>query len=441
MSNLSPEEQVALEWDWDFWARPNQLVPADDDWRWLYVKSGRGFGKSRMASEWVRKRSEADPKSKLLLIGPTFQFARDNMIEDSDSGILSVCPPWNKPEYFPSRLLLKWPNGAMARGFGADKPDKIRGNNLTGCWLDEFCAWRLSRRKQALLQVRLCLRKGRPQSIVTTTPKPDEDFKELLAKAEFDPIRPTLFKPIQHRLVTGSTYDNEENLSDTFRDEVSDLEGTREGLQELYGQVVDNVDGALFKLEWIQLWKESEMPPVTYKILSLDPSNTCAVGSDNFGMVVVGKDSRGRGFVYDDWSAIMHPSVWAPKALAILQNVDALVFEDNQGGENIEHILRLEAESEKSKILYGPQGPNIPKIYRVTSKTDKRTRAHASTTLYSSSRIFHLKYMPTLVRAMTQWVPGSTAESPGELDALAHGLNHLFPRSKPQAVYFGTGDD
>ena len=385
-----------------------------------------------MGSEWVRARSEADPKSKLLLIGPTFQFARDNMIEDSDSGVLSVCPPWNRPEYYPSRLLLRWPNGAMARGFGADKPDKIRGNNLTGAWLDEFCAWRKSRRKQGLLQVRLCLRKGRPQVIMTTTPKPDEDFKELLRKADQPSEDNPTGDPLRHRVVSGSTYENEENLSDTFRQEISDLEGTREGLQEIHGEVIDDVEGALWKIAWIQLWKEAQHPPINYKVISLDPSDTDNQGqSDDFGIVVMGRDARGRGFVLGDYSDIMHPSVWAPRVIRLAQDADAITFEDNHGGNNIEHILRLACHTPETCACYGPNGASLPPIKRVTSKTDKRTRAQPAATLYEARRIYHVGYHKRLVSKMTGWVPGTTSESPGCIDALAHACNHLFPRQNP----------
>lgn len=424
---MSPEEQALLEWDWSFWARPKQLVPPDDEWRWLYAKCGRGFGKSRMGSEFVRERSENDPKSKLLLVGPTFQFVRELMIEDSDSGILACCPPWNRPEYYPSRLLLKWSNGALARGFGADKPDRIRGNNLTGAWLDEFCAWRRNRRKQSLIQVRLCLRKGRPKVLMTTTPKPDEDFKELCAKAEFDEERPELHDPVHHRMVHGSTYENEENLSETFRDEILDLEGTREGLQEIHGEVVDDTVGALFKMGSILQWTSHAAPPITYRVLAMDPAETSKPTSDNFGMVVVGRDDKGRGYVEEDLSAIMDPDTWAMKALLVAQDCDAIVAETNRGGEMIEHTLRLTCTCPAMIEKFGPAGCPMPHFIAVNASTSRRLRSQPVRTLYEQHRVYHVGYHRRLVNRMTQWVPSEGSESPGEICALVHGMLHCFP--------------
>ena len=49
------EEQAELRWHWRFWARPNQIAPEGQDWNTWMVLAGRGFGKTRMGSEWIRE--------------------------------------------------------------------------------------------------------------------------------------------------------------------------------------------------------------------------------------------------------------------------------------------------------------------------------------------------------------------------------------------------
>ena len=106
-------------------ARPSQRPPAGD-WRTWLVLVGRGFGKTRCAAEWVRHRVEAGASRRIALVGATAADVRDVMVE-GPSGILAVCPPWDRPRYEPSKRRLTWPNGAVATTFTADEPDRLRG--------------------------------------------------------------------------------------------------------------------------------------------------------------------------------------------------------------------------------------------------------------------------------------------------------------------------
>ena len=120
--NISADE---LLYSWELFARPSQLTPKKD---WLYwlICSGRGFGKTRAAAEWIRNQVENYNKRHIALVGATAADVRDTMVMGV-SGILSVCPPWNRPEYIPSKRVLIWPNGATATTYSAEKPDRLRG--------------------------------------------------------------------------------------------------------------------------------------------------------------------------------------------------------------------------------------------------------------------------------------------------------------------------
>src|SRR5210317_293457 len=130
-------ERAAAAWSWPLLARPEQLAPRGDWPAWL-VKAGRSWGKTRVGAEWVR--SVAKPGARIALVGPTAADVRDVMIE-GESGILSVCEPWNKPVYVPSKRRLTWPNGAMAVAYSAEEPDRLRGPQHTHAWCDEAAAW------------------------------------------------------------------------------------------------------------------------------------------------------------------------------------------------------------------------------------------------------------------------------------------------------------
>jgi len=113
LNEFTDEQIHALLYDWSFWARPSQLPPAGDWVGWLLL-AGRGFGKTRTATEWACAWAKDNPGQHLALIGETKADVRDVLVEKGESSILSISPPWFRPEYEPSKRRVTWPNGAYA---------------------------------------------------------------------------------------------------------------------------------------------------------------------------------------------------------------------------------------------------------------------------------------------------------------------------------------
>jgi phage terminase large subunit-like protein len=211
-------------------ARAAQRPPAGD-WRAWLLLMGRGAGKTRAAAEWVRHQVESRAARRLALVGATTRDVRDTMVE-GQSGILAISPPWFKPRYEPSKCRLTWPNGARATTFSAEEPERLRGPEHDGAWLDELAAWRYPAAMSILL---LGLRLGdNPRLCVTTTPKPRRLVTDLVS------ARTTAIS-------RGTTFDNRHHLSRSFYDDITGMfEGTRLGRQELHGEVLEVGDGAWF---------------------------------------------------------------------------------------------------------------------------------------------------------------------------------------------------
>lgn len=211
-------------------ARPSQRPPGGD-WRTWLVLAGRGFGKTRCAAEWVRHRVATGAARRVALVGATAADVRDVMVE-GPSGVLAVCPPWDRPRYEPSKRRLTWPGGAVATTFSADEPDRLRGPQSDCAWVDELAAFRYPAAVDNLL---LGLRLGDdPRLCVTTTPKPVRLVTELAA----DPTT---------ALARGTTYENRAHLASSFFERiVAKYEGTRLGRQELLAEVLEVSDGAWF---------------------------------------------------------------------------------------------------------------------------------------------------------------------------------------------------
>jgi len=230
LEGLTEEQANALLYEWEYWARPEQLAPVGDWGTWL-VMAGRGFGKTRTGAEWIRDQIENHGAGRVALVAPTAADARDVMVE-GESDLLSIFPKNKRPKYEPSKRRLTWPNGATGTTYSADEPERLRGPQHDRAWCDEIGSWRYP---QAWSNLMLGLRIGdSPKVCVTATPRPTPLVREILKD------RSTV-------KTGGSTYDNRANLAASFFDRtVAKYEGTRLGLQEIHAVLLEISEGAWF---------------------------------------------------------------------------------------------------------------------------------------------------------------------------------------------------
>lgn len=233
VAQLAPDEALALVHDWDVWARDAQLPPPGD-WRFWWLRAGRGFGKTRSGAEWVHR--AAHTYDWITLIAPTLDDVRDGMIE-GESGLLATAAPWWRPVWNAHKRRLEWPNGAQARYYSADEPERLRNKQHQAAWLEEPGSWRYPESwDQFLFGFRL---PPDPRAVVTGTPRPVRIVRELLA----DP---------SCVITGGPTYDNLANLAPAFRRQiVGRYEGTKLGRQELYAELLDDDEESVILRSWL----------------------------------------------------------------------------------------------------------------------------------------------------------------------------------------------
>ena len=398
LRDMTPEQRHAAMYDWTIWRRPKQRTPAGD-WRVWLILAGRGFGKTRTGAEFVREQVESGRASRIALVGATAADVRDTMIEGA-SGLLSVFPPDRRPSYEPSKRRVTFWNGATATAFSADKPDRLRGPNHDLAWADELAAWRYM---DAWDQLMLGLRLGdEPRAVVTTTPRPIPIIRRL-ANSDDGRVHVT----------TGSTYENAANLSTDFIDEMRRrYEGTRLGRQELEAQIIDDVDGALWTRENIDDTRVTSHPPLKKIVVAIDPAVTSHEDSDETGIIVVGVDNHGDGYVLDDRTLRASPNEWASAAIAAYHThkADLIVAEANQGGDLVSTIIKtLDAR--------------VP-VRMVRASRGKRTRAEPVAALYEQERVHHVGFFTALEDQLCSWLPDAS-QSPDRLDALVWALTEL----------------
>ena len=421
---LGPAKVDELQHDWNFWARDGQLEPEGKDWNNWVLNCGRGYGKTRTGAEWVREQVKAGHK-RIACVASTNSDIERVMVK-GESGFLAVCwkgdkdnkgKPMGFPEWSPTKRSLTWANGAKVEFYSAEEPERLRGPQFSAAWCDEIAAWNKDVDTWNMLQ--FCLRLGKhPRVCVTTTPKPTKLMRELL-------------KNPKSIVTTGSTFDNSANLAGTYLTAVREqYEGTRLGRQELYAEVLEEAEGALWTSDTLEKAsiKHEDVPDLTRIVVALDPAVTANAESDMTGIVVAGIDINGIAYVLGDYTDKLSPQGWAEKAINLYHQYEAdrIVAEVNQGGDMVKLTIHNIDDSISYKAVRASRG--------------KYARAEPVSALYERGLVKHVSNPPDganlneLETQMRVWEPLGRIGSPDRLDAMVWAITDLSLNgySKPQ---------
>jgi phage terminase large subunit-like protein len=414
LSALSPNALASLPWLFEHWAIEGHQTPPEGDWTTWVILGGRGAGKTRAGSEWVRAQVEGgrpgDPGrvSRVALVAETLDDAREVMVF-GESGILACSPPDRRPAWLATRRRLEWPNGAVAQTFSASDPESLRGPQFDAAWCDELAKWR--RGQAAWDMLRLALRLGdRPRALVTTTPRPTPLLDAILAAPDTVATR-------------APTAANRMHLAKGFLETVTRAYGgTRLGRQELDGEIVRDLDGALWPWWALEAARRGSPLEADRIVVAVDPPMTGGRDADECGIVVAGVARAGPP---QDWRAEViadesvrgvSPQVWAERAVAAFRRhrADRLVAEVNQGGDLVATLIR-------------GVDPMIP--YRaVRASKGKEARAEPVAALYEQGRVRHRAAFPELEAQMAAMTVGGYVGqgSPDRVDALVWAITELM---------------
>ena len=409
MEGLSETELNQLLFDWEFWARPNQLAPAGS-WRTWVIMAGRGYGKTRAGAEWTRKEVN-EGRQRIALIGETYKDLVEVMVY-GESGIDSIFPEWEKPKILTNpSVQIEFHTGAVALGYNATQPSQLRGPQFDAAWCDELAKWRYA--TEMWDQLSFGLRLGdNPQALITTTPR----------------NIPTLKRILEHRrtvITSGSTEENYANLAQSFIEDIYDrYAGTRLGRQELSAELLSDLPGALWardQIDALRLGAADEPPTFERIIVAIDPSGSGGEGmedeGDDIGIVVAARGTDKRGYVLADRTCNLSPAGWGMEAKRAFTEfrADRVIGERNFGGAMIKHVLKTVDQ-------------HLP--YRdVVASRGKVARAEPIAALYEQGRISHVGTLGALEDEMCLFTThGFQGEgSPNRTDALVWALTELFP--------------
>lgn len=405
---------------------------------------------TRTGSEWIRKRVMDGTARKIALVARSPQEVRDVMIK-GQSGMIETSAPGMVPVYNRSNRSLKWPNGAEATIFTSYDPDQLRGHQFDTAWCDELAAWKYLEDTWNMLMMGLRLKDGHqgdPKCIVTTTPRPLPIIKKML---ENDSI-PKSF---------GSTFYNQLFLAPSYIKHMKETyEGTRLGRQELHGDLLGDVQGALWTSAMVEETRiDIYLSPESFPGLSLyekkmnfikdniirivigvdpqmvgggtnDEEGSAATANCETGIIVAGVDSNGHGYILEDISGNYTPNDWAKKVCNAFHkySADRIIAETNQGGDIVIKVIRNYDDNVNVKDVFAKKG--------------KYLRAEPISALYERGKIHHfgsVEEYAKLESQMINWVPGDA--SPDRLDAAVYALTELMLDSGPTFSGFIGGDD
>lgn len=413
LNELSENALRALPYLFDFWAHEHQLPPSGN-WRTWMILGGRGAGKTRAGSEWVRAMVEGETVQapgearRVALVGETLEQVRNVMVF-GDSGIIAASPPDRRPVWEETRRKLIWENGAEAMAFSAHDPERLRGPQFDAAWCDELAKWRNAQDTWDMLQFALRLGDS-PRQVVTTTPKNVEIVKAILDAATTVTTR-------------AKTEANAAHLAASFLEEVrARYGGTRLGRQELDGELLADLEGALWTGSMLDAAVAARAVTPDRIVVAVDPPVTGGASSDSCGIIVAGAMTDGgpgewRAQVIED--ATVHrasPKVWAEAAVDAFHRhkADRLVAEVNQGGEMVEEIVRQ-------------IDPLVP-FRAVRASKGKTARAEPVAALYEQGRVAHAPGLGMLEAQMGQMTAQGYKGrgSPDRVDALVWAIFDLM---------------
>ncbi len=344
---LPAEQRRELDNRWEAWAHAGQIAPPGD-WRVWLIRAGRGFGKTRAGAEWLSALARATPRGRFALVGGTIDEVRRVMVE-GESGLLAVARSDETIVWRCDAGELDFASGAKAFVYSAAAPEKLRGPEHHAAWCDELAKWRYG--DAAWDNLMMGLRLGdHPRVLVTTTPKPVMLLRRIMA------MRTT----VETR---GRTRDNPHLPASFVAAMEETYAGTRLGRQELDGELIDDLVGALWTRRLIERCRVVEMPDLVRIVVGVDPpagpSTGAGRGGDACGIVAVGLGREGHGYVIEDASiAGARPEGWA-RAVAVCAarvGADRVVAEANQGGAMVRSVLEAADAGLPVRLVHASRG-------------------------------------------------------------------------------------
>ncbi len=261
-----------------------------------------------------------------------------------------------------------------------------------------------------------------PRAFITTTPKPIDILQDWVKRSDGTV-----------HIIRGSTFDNSGNLSSLVISELRKrYDGTTIGRQELYGEMVEGFDGALFTRLDIENNRVDSVPDdIVYTVVGVDPSLTGE--DDEMGIVVVARTRDNHMYVLADRSIM---GVGRSAALETWRVVaewgaDMLICEVNLGKRWMQQVFN---DAYYELVGTGLFEKNTkPPLKGIDTKIGKKLRGEPVAMRNEQGKLHHVGTFPELEDQMATFTSWGTGNSPDRLDAMVHACRYLIDGERKQA--------
>ena len=420
------EPQAAAAWAWRMmWltkALKHQILPHDDWWSIWLMLAGRGAGKTRTAAEQIGWWAWSYKATRWLVAAPTSSDVRGTCFE-GDSGLLSVIPAVLIADYNKALHELRLTNGSLIKGIPASEPERFRGPQFHGGWLDELAAWDYIKKAWDQIQfgMRLKLPDMKTRLICTTTPKPKELIIDLIGREGDDVV-----------LTTATTYSNLDNLSENFRRQILEYEGTKLGRQELHAEIIDPEEDGIVQRDWFKLWPaDKPIPRLEFVIQSYDCAYTEKTVNDPTASITFGVFKPADGgmcvLIIDAWQDRLQYPDLKPKVIDEFE----IVFGEGRDAKRVDLVL-VEDKAAGIVLIQDLQRAHIPVRSYNPGRADKIQRLSIVANIIKAGRVYvpESSTRPGYVRdwaeaMVTQICSVPTVDHDDFVDAFSQALRYL----------------
>lgn len=369
---------------WSLQALPHQKEPDDNEYDTFLMLAGRGSGKTHTASHWIGIRAWVYDNTRWLVTAPTSNDIRATCFE-GDSGLINIIPASLIRDYNKSLFEITLINGSIIQGIPASEPERYRGKQFHGAWFDELCAFDYLDEAYDGVQFTLRLkdpRLARVQQIITTTPKPRETIVDLAEGKIGGDVY----------MVNASSYDNRENLSETFFKQLETYDGTDMGRQEIYGEILDPESTGIIKRKQFKLWPANKpTPTLEYVLASYDPATSEKTINDPTACEVWGVfqelDGGMCAILLDAWD--QHLSYPELRRKVVNDFKEVVYGADNEFGKGKKaDLILMEDKSAGISLIQELQGAGIPVQGYNPGRADKIQRLNIVAPLVAKGKVY-----------------------------------------------------
>lgn len=381
-AKLNSYDQALFNWQYKWLeldAHKHQIEPAGDWWSIWLMLAGRGAGKTRAAAETLSRWAWDQPGTRWLVSAPTSGDLKGTCFE-GDSGLIKVIPPQLVEKYNSSLHELHLKNGSFIKGIPASEPERFRGPQFHGGWLDELAAWEYLQESWDMIQFGIRLG-SRTKLICSTTPKPKETILDLIAREGDDVV-----------ITRASTYSNINNLAPSFKKQILSYEGTNLGRQEIHAEIIDPEDSGIVKRDWFKLWPHDKpLPKFEFILQSYDCATSDKTINDPTACITFGVfkplDGPMAAMLVDCWQDRLQYPDLRPKVIDEYKNVYGTDEGKPIGGKKVDLIL-IEDKSAGISLIQDLQRAYLPVQAYNPGRADKTQRLSIISPIIKSGRVW-----------------------------------------------------